>query len=103
MACSDIGAFDCFSSYDCTDASTRCENAGTVNLPVACCVPGARGTGMLGDVCAGENDCKSSLCIDTGQSMICSDICANAGACIAALSKCSTIAFSGSTDKFCIP
>ncbi len=103
MACTDIGAVDCFSNYDCADVATRCENVGTPNLPVACCVSGARGTGALGDVCVSENDCKSSLCIDTGQSMLCSDICSGTAACIPALAKCTTIAFSGTTDKFCIP
>ncbi len=102
-ACSDVGAKDCFSNYDCPDAATRCENAGTASAPVACCLAGARGTKAVGEACTSENDCASSLCLDTGSGSLCSDKCAGPADCVPALSKCIVIAFLGSNDKFCTP
>lgn len=94
---------DCFSNYDCPDLADRCENKGTVDLPVPCCVPGKRGSVGLGQPCMGENDCASALCLDTGMALICTEKCTTKAMCIPALSKCATIAFSGSNLKFCIP
>lgn len=102
-ACSELGANDCFSNYDCA-AGTRCENAGTVDLPVPCCVPGTRGDKPAGAPCLGENDCASSLCLEGGMcGGICTDRCTTAADCPAELSDCIPIAFSGSSDKFCLP
>jgi hypothetical protein len=103
-ACSDIGATECFSNYDCPNASDRCENQGTLKLPVACCVPGPRGNAGVGQACNGENDCKSSLCLDLGECHgVCTDICTNANECTATLPDCINLAFSGTDDKFCFP
>lgn len=102
-ACSDLGASDCFSNYDCA-AGDRCQNAGTVDLPVPCCVPGPRGDKPAGAPCLGENDCASSLCLEGGMcGGICTDRCTTAADCPAELSDCIPIAFSGSNDKFCLP
>jgi hypothetical protein len=103
MACSEIGAKDCFSSFDCPDAQDRCENRGTADLAVPCCVKGARGPGKLGDPCVGENDCASALCVGDAPNYHCTDRCQSAAECPASLPKCITIAFSGSNDKFCTP
>jgi hypothetical protein len=101
MACSEIPAADCFSNFDCPAAADRCENRGTADLQVPCCVPGPRGAGKLGEACTGENDCKSALCLGKGTTNLCTDTCTKATDCPASLPKCITIAFSGSSDKFC--
>jgi hypothetical protein len=103
MSCSEIPAADCFSSFDCPDAADRCENRGTPDLQVPCCVKGPRGTGKLGETCVGENDCVSALCLGAGSTYLCTDRCKSAAECPASLPKCITIAFSGSNDKFCTP
>jgi hypothetical protein len=103
MSCSEIPAADCFSSFDCPDAADRCENRGTADLQVPCCVKGPRGTGKLGEACVGENDCVSALCLGAGSTYLCTDRCKSAAECPASLPKCITIAFSGSNDKFCTP
>lgn len=102
-ACSDIGAADCFTNYDCAD-DQRCENQGTADFAVPCCVTGDRGTAGVGAPCLGENDCASSLCVEGGVcGGICSDRCDSPDECPAELSQCIPIAFSGSDDKFCLP
>lgn len=103
MSCSEIPAADCFSSFDCPDAADRCENRGTPDFQVPCCVKGPRGTGKLGEACVGENDCVSALCLGSGSTYLCTDRCKSAAECPASLPKCITIAFSGSNDKFCTP
>jgi hypothetical protein len=103
MACSEIPAADCFSSFDCADAADRCENRGTADVAVPCCVKGARGTGKLGESCTGENDCVSALCVGDAPMLLCTDRCMADAECPAALPKCIAIAFSGSDDKFCTP
>jgi len=103
MSCSEIPATECFSSFDCPDAADRCENRGTAELTVPCCVKGARGTGKLGESCTGENDCVSALCLGDAPKYQCTDRCKSAVECPASLPKCITIAFSGSSDKFCTP
>ena len=103
LACADIGATDCFSSYDCA-ASERCENVGTSDLPTPCCTTGPRGTGALGEGCVGESDCATSLCIEGGTcGYTCSDTCMSNADCPTDLPNCIVIAFSGTDDKFCTP
>lgn len=103
-SCAEAGATDCFSNYDCPDASTRCENVGTVSEQVPCCVPGARGTGELGAPCTSEHDCKSSLCVELdGGVSLCSDTCTSENECIAEMPECYPVAFSGSDLDFCLP
>src|SRR5262249_38456221 len=55
----------CFANPDCTDAADRCDVVGMTGdgNPVACCVPGARGTGKTGDMCKNQNDCESGACV----------------------------------------
>lgn len=102
--CADIGALECFSSYDCPDPATRCENQGTPDFAVPCCVPGPRGPGLAGDPCTGENDCKSSLCFEIGSGSVCSDVCTGNGDCpMPPFDGCGPIQFSGSNDEFCLP
>lgn len=102
--CADIGAMECFSSYDCPDLATRCENQGTPDFAVPCCVPGQRGSGLAGDPCTGENDCKSSLCFEIGSGSVCTDVCMGDGDCPKPpFDGCGPIQFSGSNDEFCLP
>lgn len=104
-ACADIGATECFSNYDCPNMADRCENQGTPSDQVPCCVPGARGAGLAGDPCTGENDCKSSLCFEISSGNVCSDVCTSSGECPKPPfdGGCGPIAFSGSNDDFCLP
>lgn len=104
-ACSDIGATECFSNYDCPSMADRCENKGTPDFAVPCCVPGQRGAGLAGDPCTGENDCKSSLCFEISSGNVCSDVCTSNGDCPKPpfAGGCGPIAFSGSNDEFCLP
>jgi hypothetical protein len=103
MSCGELGAVDCFTNYDCA-AAERCQNVGTADLPVACCVPGERGAGVLGDPCASEADCKSSLCIEVGVcGGTCTDECTDPSVCPPEMPQCIPIAFSGSDMMFCTP
>lgn len=104
-ACADIGATECFSNYDCPSMGDRCENKGTPNDQVPCCVPGVRGAGVAGAPCTSENDCKSSLCFELSSSNVCSDVCTSSGECPKPpfAGGCGPIAFSGSNDEFCLP
>jgi len=103
-SCADISATECFSNYDCSNAATRCQNMGTSDWPVACCVNGARGQGALGHPCTNENDCASSLCLETTPQWLCSDRCPDLPAqCIAALPNCVAIPVTGGSFSFCSP
>ncbi|MFO0567977.1 MAG: hypothetical protein U0263_20120 [Polyangiaceae bacterium] len=97
--CASLGAPTCFSNYDCTNASDRCHNLGTEADPDVCCVAGARGTHVAGEPCSSDIDCKSSICID----LLCSDICKSPDDCPLGMKDCTPIAFSGSTDSWCLP
>lgn len=97
-SCAEIGTTECFSNYDCADGSTRCEQVGGEQGPV-CCVKGVRGTGKAGTPCQGESDCASSLCLDN----VCTDRCTSADQCPTMFKSCIEIAFSGSSDKWCVP
>jgi len=103
MACSDISTNNCFSNADCSSASDRCQVVGMSDAPVACCVPGARGSGMGGDPCAGENDCDTAVClvIDTGN--LCSKACTGDADCPASIPTCIAIDPSVGTGAFCAP
>lgn len=102
MSCSEIDATDCFSNLDCMSAD-RCENKGTSEVPVPCCVPGARGTGKLGDACSVDNDCDTSLCIETSNGYRCSGECQGDTDCISALPSCVTVPAILGTGSFCLP
>ena len=98
-ACSEIGADECFSNYDCLDANDRCEDVGEEVGFVVCCVPGARGAGVAGDACTQEHDCASSICIDN----LCSDTCTDVNDCPTSMQSCTPIAFSGDLNDWCFP
>jgi hypothetical protein len=101
-ACSEINALDCFSNLDCMSAD-RCENKGTSDLPVPCCVPGARGTGMSGDPCTIDNDCATSLCIETSSGYRCSGECKSDTECPPELPVCTKVPAILGTGSFCFP
>jgi hypothetical protein len=74
----------CFSNYDCPTTHV-CKSMGAT----VACVLGARGTGVPGSVCTGEQDCASALCVeDATGGMRCSDICRMAATCPAELPRC---------------
>jgi hypothetical protein len=102
--CAAIGAKTCFSSYEC-GSSERCENVGTSDAPVPCCVPGPRGDGKAGAPCAGEFQCASSLCIEGIGDCFgsCTDRCTKDEECPKTMPNCIVIGFSGTDDKFCSP
>lgn len=101
-ACSDISAEDCFSNLDCM-AADRCENKGTSDVPVPCCVPGARGTGKSGDACSVDNDCQTSLCIETAAGYRCSGECMSDNDCPAELPSCTEVPAILGQGSFCFP
>lgn len=99
------GATECFSNDDCA-AERTCRNVGTSDLPVPCCVPGARGNLPAGAPCepaTGEADCASSICIEGDTGAFCSAICADETDCPEGMRVCQPIAFSGSDESWCFP
>lgn len=102
MSCAEIGADDCFSNLDCI-AADRCEDQGGASLAVPCCVPGMRGTGVLGDPCAIDDDCATSLCVETPGGYLCSGECTKPADCIPALPDCTKIPAILGKGAFCLP
>lgn len=102
MSCAEIGADDCFSNLDCI-AADRCEDQGGASLAVPCCVPGMRGTGVLGDPCTIDDDCATSLCIETPGGYLCSGECTQPADCIPALPDCTKIPAILGKGAFCLP
>ena len=106
-SCESFGSTTCFSSDECsTDA--RCQNVGTEELPVVCCIAGARGTLGTGDACStaeGQLTCASSLCVSAegADQGWCSGPCLSPDDCPAQLPQCIAIAFSGSDTMWCFP
>ncbi|MDQ3337755.1 MAG: hypothetical protein M4D80_21550 [Myxococcota bacterium] len=83
----------CFSNYDCPTTHT-CKSMGSV----VACVLGARGTGVPGTLCTGEQSCASALCVeDATGGMRCSDICHTAQTCPPELPRCIALG----TDGIC--
>ncbi|APR85107.1 BNR repeat domain protein [Minicystis rosea] len=101
-SCSEIDATDCFSNLDCMSAD-RCENKGPSDTPVPCCVPGARGTGKLGASCTVDNDCATSLCIETSAGFQCSGECQSDTDCTTALPSCTEVPAILGQGSFCFP
>ena len=101
--CSDLPADDCFSNFDCNKATDRCDNVGTENMPLACCVPGARGTSKPGDACTDSNECESGVCIEGNGKQLCSGTCKDKTDCPDGMKDCKHIAFSSSPDDWCFP
>jgi hypothetical protein len=81
----------CFSNYDCP-TSHVCKSMGSV----VACVLGARGTGLPGTLCTGEQSCASALCVeDATGGMRCSDLCHTAATCPAELPRCISLGTEG--------
>lgn len=101
-ACSEIGAADCFSNYDCA-SELVCENVSASELEIPCCVAGVRGTKASGEPCVSESDCESGVCIARNEGPeLCSARC-NSGdpACSGVASECVTLPFV--PDSWCVP
>ncbi|MFT3775212.1 MAG: hypothetical protein QM820_58435 [Minicystis sp.] len=101
-SCSEINASGCFSNVDCPEAD-RCENKGTSDLPTPCCVPGQRGTGKLDDPCTVDNDCETSLCVETINGYRCSGACAGDSDCPADMPSCFNVPAILGSGSFCLP
>lgn len=92
----------CFSSDDCPPTHW-CHSEDDTGANVFC-IPGARGTGLVGDGCTGETDCRSALCISSSTAgMRCSALCVeDAGTCHPSLPRCLYVGFG--VDRFlCSP
>lgn len=91
----------CFSSDDC-GPGFYCHSEDSTGLKVFC-VPGARGTGLAGDPCAGEADCLSALCTDSSSTgKRCSALCDLPAECPPTLPRCVYIGF-GVDRSICAP
>jgi hypothetical protein len=106
-SCEELNASACFANVDCAEG-TRCQNVGPDDLPVACCVPGPRGTLAVGEPCSteiGELECASALCVTINDSEqgVCSGACSEESECPASAPQCIPIAFSGSELNWCFP
>jgi hypothetical protein len=103
--CAMISTNQCFSNDDCSSASDRCESEGTTDNPVACCVKGARGTGMAGTPCTKLDDCAVT-CDDDGSgndTYLCSKACTSDADCPASLPTCVTLNTGIGMGSFCGP
>ena len=95
------GACPCFTNYDCPDgyACTSQDESGEE----VWCTPGERGTGLAGEPCEGEGDCRSALCIDDHEGkLLCSDLCEDETTCPDSLPTCLYIGF-GIDESICAP
>lgn len=106
-SCEEFGAVACFANHEC-EADARCQNVGTPDFSVPCCVQGERGSLNLGEMCTeadGQLSCASSICIMLeGQTNgLCSDECTSDMDCPATMPRCIPIAFSGSDSMWCFP
>jgi len=101
-SCASIASKECFANLECA-AAERCRNVGTAIDPVACCVPGPRGTKAAGELCSSEDDCASGVCIAKSGPSRCSKDCASAADCPTGMKECIAIAMSGSPLKWCFP
>lgn len=106
-ACEDFGSSSCFANNDCAEDG-RCENVGSEDSPIACCVSGGRGalqTGEACDIVTGQQDCASSLCIAyNGETeAYCSGECQSDEDCPESMPSCISVAFSGSDLMWCFP
>lgn len=103
--CQEINASECFANIDCPSAQ-RCQNMGSVEDQVPCCVDGLRGEDPVGSVCSmqdGELTCASGLCIDGSAGTFCSDVCQDEGDCPAQMQLCQPVFYSGSNEQWCFP
>ena len=107
-ACEDFGSVSCFANTDC-NVDARCQDVGSPDAPVPCCVRGERGTLGVGEACDitdGQLTCASSLCIANEESeelAYCSGECLNDNECPETMPRCISIAFSGSDKMWCFP
>jgi hypothetical protein len=101
--CKMLSTNQCFSNDDCSSASDRCEDKGTTDAPVSCCLPGARGTGMAGTPCKTTNDCVTTCVFDASDNLLCSKPCTADTDCPASLPTCITLNTGIGTGSFCGP
>ena len=101
-SCDELSTIACFANNEC-EATDRCENMGTDDEQVPCCVAGTRGTGQAGETCVDENDCESAVCIAGNGPYMCSKTCTTADDCPDGMKDYTYIAFSGSNDMWCLP
>ena len=85
-----------------------CENLGTEEATLPCCVQGMRGALMVGEVCDtanGQLTCASSLCISNEEANAgyCSGECLSDDDCPSTMPRCISVAFSGSDSMWCFP
>jgi len=102
-SCKPLNTNQCFSNDDCTSASDRCEEKGTTAAPLACSVPGARGTGQAGTPCKGLNDCVTTCVYDINDKLLCSKDCTTDTDCPASLPTCITVDTGIGMGSFCGP
>jgi len=102
-ACAGPGDCPCFSNYDCP-ATHTCTSLDDTGENVWCLI-GARGAGVLGDICIGEADCETALCVEDNspqETFRCSDRCDDGDDCPAELPRCLFIGF-GIDEMICAP
>jgi len=102
--CAEGSLNECFSNHDCLSAEL-CLNLGADPDFVPCCLPGTRGTLLAGETCdpiTGETDCASSLCLEGSGGARCTDVCTTGTDCPTGMQDCTFIAFSGSSDQWCL-
>jgi hypothetical protein len=106
-SCEEFGSSDCFANNDCAE-DARCENVGSDEAPLACCISGERGSLQTGDSCdtaTGQQECASSLCIsrDGDDTAYCSGECQSDADCPETMPSCISVAFSDSDSMWCFP
>ena len=106
-SCEEFGSVLCFANNDC-QADARCQNVGSEEAPLPCCVQGERGSADVGEYCDtsdGQLTCASSLCIGEEQatSGYCSGECLSDADCPETMPRCISVAFSGSDSMWCFP
>lgn len=104
-ACSEINATDCFANMDCPEQQ-RCQNMGSAELAVPCCVDGTRGQDPVGHSCSmtdGELTCASGLCIEGSAGTLCSGTCSDVSDCPDNMQLCQYIAYSNNNEQWCFP
>lgn len=101
-SCAEVPADACFSNADCA-TDLRCSDVGTPDLPVPCCVGGARGTVAAGETCTSSDDCESGVCIGGDASSGCSMRCEVDADCPVGMQRCYPIAMETTSESWCFP
>lgn len=104
-SCSAINATVCFSNLDCP-TEQRCQNLGTAEDQVPCCVVGARGKKKGGEECnevGGQLECESGICINKDGPFYCSKDCTTVDDCPTGMKQCIPISAPPNQYKWCFP